>query len=62
MAAHYTWTTFPSPIGSLILAEVDGQPMVVEYQYPSLRIPVKPSLTMTVSAGRMISASVSIGR
>ena len=31
MPAHYTWTTFPSPIGSLILAEVDGQPLVVEY-------------------------------
>jgi methylated-DNA-[protein]-cysteine S-methyltransferase len=31
MPARYTWTTFPSPIGSLILAEVDGQPLVVEY-------------------------------
>ena len=31
MAARYTWTAFPSPIGSLVLAEVDGQPLVVEY-------------------------------
>lgn len=31
MPDRYTWTAFPSPIGSLVLAEVDGQPLVVEY-------------------------------
>ena len=31
MPARYTWTAFPSPIGSLVLAEANGQPLVVEF-------------------------------
>jgi O-6-methylguanine DNA methyltransferase len=31
MPTRYTWTAYPSPLGSLVLGEADGQPLVVEY-------------------------------
>jgi AraC family transcriptional regulator of adaptative response/methylated-DNA-[protein]-cysteine methyltransferase len=31
MPVRYTWTAYPSPIGSLVLAEADGQPLVVQF-------------------------------
>ena len=57
MAAHYTWTTFPSPIGSLILAEVDGQPLVVEYALRAGRMKWVESLR-----ARRPGAQIELGR
>lgn len=34
----YTWTSWPSPLGPLVIAEADGQPLVVEYALRARRM------------------------